>query len=265
MRHLVDCRQCKCCTTWNHPWNLSRGWSLPGIRIQRRLRSDEATTSNEPSPEFLCSGTQHPHALALAPLRLERLARRIPNLLCVLREVVHPVRRIEAFLSAPMPFITLCRYPTDLVHTGSTTRSGLLLSPCLVTAFSIISLACLRLSALFAPIFPSWMSARVNGFSAGAAFVSPDIVSGRKRAFGASDSLHAMSITGQGRTAFITARQSASPHHRRRRRQHGLHRRHSTPRCPPHPIPEAPAWHRYLPRLATPKHQSLIINSDWWL
>lgn len=88
------------------------------------------------------------------------------------------IRRVEAFLyikkgqsSGNRSVSVWTNTRRCAVLTGRTIRSGF---PCVpptpspLAALRIISLACVRLALLSAPIWPSWIRARLNGLNVGA-------------------------------------------------------------------------------------------------
>ena len=83
-----------------------------------------------------------------------------------------PIRRVEAFLrddGEPFANRRDCRGASTL--TGRTIRSGFPCAPPApspLAALRIMSRACFRFAALSAPIWPSWISVRLNGLNAGA-------------------------------------------------------------------------------------------------
>lgn len=128
-------------------------------------------------PDALCFGRfrEHLHTLALAGLDIIFFALFKLDRLGVDREVHMPIRRIEAFLiikdrQTINHLSGSCSVDnvTENALTGRTIKSGFPPTPSPLAALRIISLACFRLALLSAPIWPSWITARLNGLNAGA-------------------------------------------------------------------------------------------------
>lgn len=148
------------------------------MKVPQTERSIMRTTQE---PDALCFGCfrEYLHALALASLDIIFFALFKLDRLGVDREVHMPIRRIEAFLMKKdrqtfifQGAVPYCRQCNGDALTGRTIRSGF---PCFapptpspLAALRIISLACSRLALLSDPIWPSWITARLNGLNAGA-------------------------------------------------------------------------------------------------
>lgn len=90
----------------------------------------------------------------------------ISDVFCIDWEVNMAVWRVEAFLQ----YIRQRNaWKTSGFLTGKTIRSGFLLWACRspAAALRIISRACFKLSILLAPMFPSWINARLNALRVG--------------------------------------------------------------------------------------------------
>jgi len=135
-------------------------------------------TAQEPHALRLGCFRENLHAFALAILDIIFLTLFKLDRLCVGWEVHMPIRRVEAFLYKQKTiFRELIHFGVDeyiemgLLLTGRTIRSGFSCAPptpSQLAALRIISLACFRLALLSAPIWPSWIRARLNGLNAGA-------------------------------------------------------------------------------------------------
>lgn len=130
-------------------------------------------TTQEPDALGLRRIREHLHTFTLARLYIVFLSLFKPDFLSVVREIHVAIRRVEAFLPIDKDTLqtTVCADMSQGALTGRTIRSGFPWvppAPSPLAALRIISLACVRLTPLSVPIWPSWISARLNGWNVGA-------------------------------------------------------------------------------------------------
>ena len=130
-------------------------------------------TTQEPDALGLRRIREHLHTLTLARLHIVFLSLFKPDILGEVREIHVAIRRVEAFLPRRQGHFSDGSFAPDEKRgalTGRTIRSGFPCAPPApspLVALRIISLACLRLAPLSVPIWPSWISARLNGWNVG--------------------------------------------------------------------------------------------------